>query len=752
MTELEDPLQGYSGLSLFRRTLGSLLKPPHDLDDLLSAHNLLKSLPVKNPDKLIEQARSILDATPEPTNADLPNGVMPEDKSEVVAQKDAESPRARRPGLGRKRARFSLFPNASQPTVNLEPTLDIDSLKDPEQFFLAFERLEDAKKEMAKQTGRVSIGSNQSRASMAPRHRRPGMPGRSRTAKYQHLYPTMSSQETFMENILSPANPGSQQETFSPDVASQLRESTNLAPEESGLEVAGEWLLVEEQGSMAKAEKRVDKLLDELLSRDYEELDGDGAVTLLRDCLQVKALDLEKLSLPELLNVQKTSLNALGGNLPKTRNVLSDIHNLPRRTITPMRQQIAGNSSCSFGSPTPPKSPLASLALLRKRILQSNPPTDPFSVFDVDQSPETNASSLKNINNSSDPVDIENDLSLLKSLIIEEDDTTASNTSPAHVAIGDSGTQTDKSLNDNLTSAGSVSDGCPSRSSTEVKNRDVGADNVIIDENSSQLGGDMDIQTKGPNAVEDMVEDMQHKTVDKSLNDNLISLGPSSDVCCRKSSAEVEIGNPGVDNGVIDDNLSQLGGDADIQTNRPNELEDMVEDIQQKAVDSTQPDDTPMEFLNNAQDQFEQLSPAVVEDHAMDDCPETPDSGLEQTKDNCPEHQDETVEEPPVVSLNKQAKAKSKGRKNGLLSKRHSLAASGTSWETGLRRSTRIRSRPLEYWKGERFLYGRIHGSLATVIGIKYESPGNDKGKRALKVKSYVSDEYKDLVELAALH
>lgn len=51
-----------------------------------------------------------------------------------------------------------------------------------------------------------------------------------------------------MEKILSPANPGSQQETFSPDVASQLRESTNLAPEESGLEVAGEWLLVEEQG------------------------------------------------------------------------------------------------------------------------------------------------------------------------------------------------------------------------------------------------------------------------------------------------------------------------------------------------------------------------------------------------------------------------------------------------------------------------------------------------------------------------
>lgn len=43
---------------------------------------------------------------------------------------------------------------------------------------------------------------------------------------------------------------------------------------------------------------------------------------------------------------------------------------------------------------------------------------------------------------------------------------------------------------------------------------------------------------------------------------------------------------------------------------------------------------------------------------------------------------------------------------------------------------------------------------LATVIGIKYESPGN-KGKgetRALKVKSFVSDDYKELVESAALH
>ena len=39
------------------------------------------------------------------------------------------------------------------------------------------------------------------------------------------------------------------------------------------------------------------------------------------------------------------------------------------------------------------------------------------------------------------------------------------------------------------------------------------------------------------------------------------------------------------------------------------------------------------------------------------------------------------------------------------------LAEAGTYWESGVRRSSRIKMRPLEYWKGERFLYGRVHES-----------------------------------------
>ncbi|MCI11130.1 CENP-C, partial [Trifolium medium] len=73
----------------------------------------------------------------------------------------------------------------------------------------------------------------------------------------------------------------------------------------------------------------------------------------------------------------------------------------------------------------------------------------------------------------------------------------------------------------------------------------------------------------------------------------------------------------------------------------------------------------------------------------------------------------------------------------------------GTSWESGVRRSTRFRTKPLEYWKGERMVYGRVHESLSTVIGVKCMSPGTD-GKPKLKAKSFVSDKYKELFEIAS--
>lgn len=35
----------------------------------------------------------------------------------------------------------------------------------------------------------------------------------------------------------------------------------------------------------------------------------------------------------------------------------------------------------------------------------------------------------------------------------------------------------------------------------------------------------------------------------------------------------------------------------------------------------------------------------------------------------------------------------------------------GTSFQDGVRRSKRMKTRPLEYWKGERLLFGRVNDS-----------------------------------------
>ncbi|KAI3923620.1 hypothetical protein MKW98_011250 [Papaver atlanticum] len=116
------------------------------------------------------------------------------------------------------------------------------------------------------------------------------------------------------------------------------------------------------------------------------------------------------------------------------------------------------------------------------------------------------------------------------------------------------------------------------------------------------------------------------------------------------------------------------------------------------------------------------------------------------------EQHDETLPE-LYLNKNKKKKASPQNKRERQITRQRSLEGAGTKWESGVRRRTRDRIRPLEYWKGERLLYGRGHESLLTVIGVKYDSPPKSKlEKPTFRVKSYVSDEYKELVENAALH
>ncbi|KAL1081982.1 hypothetical protein V6Z11_D09G103000 [Gossypium hirsutum] len=586
------------------------------------------------------------------------------------AEEVMENPRERRPALGRKRARFSLKHNSSQPTVSLEPSLDIDKLNDPEEFFMAFDRIEKAKKEIQKQTGGVPSNLDENAQSMAARPRRPGIARRS--VKYKHRYSTsMSPVESFDEELRSPLC-GSQQEKSDP----VLELAEKLA------------------GSVTKAENNINQLLDHLLSSNY---DGDEAVSLLKERLQIKPVDLDKICLPDLQDIRRIDLKASKENLTKPRNSISDLmKGISKRTPN----RLAECSVHCSGSPTPPSS-LASVLLLKKQSLRFNVLNDPFSNDDIDRSPVRNASPMENTSKQSDQ----------NKYVLQLDPL-------SHPFPTDN---IDKSPGGSASAVESIKKQSSQVDTEKEWNVSQLLRSPILESN----------QTTTANANTELDGRDFAGLFDKFVNDNDSRLDCGISAVSSGSQAALE------NNG-----LSRPEVDTDSQTRKPIEFGGRVEDIPLEAVVSAHVqlnvEGTTIVNSHTIQIESDQANPAMDQDHGMDGPSRAVESGQEL-------HEQQNKKGKTKRSAHRVLKRKE-------VSRRQSLAGAGTTFDTeGRRRSTRIRSRPLEFWKGERFLYGRVHSSLSTVIGIKYESPEKADGENpTLKVKSFVSDEYKDLVELAA--
>ncbi|KAG4125030.1 hypothetical protein ERO13_D10G072500v2 [Gossypium hirsutum] len=697
-----DPLEAYSGLSLFPRTFASFPNPPppYDPHDLQHLHHFLKSMPLQCPDKLMEQAKAIVDNSSELLNLDMSGS-----DAEVL-----ENPRERRPALGRKRPRFSLKPNSSLPTVTLEPSIDIDKFNDPEEFFVAFEKAENAKREIEKQTGGVLMDLDQNIQSMAARPRRPGILRRS--VKYKHRYSTpISPVESFEEEIPSPV--------------------CNSQPEKSDQNVE----LQEEL-----SENKVNELLDHLLTSTC---DGDEAISLLQEQLQIKPIDLEKICLPDLQDIRRIDLKASRENLAKPRNSRSDIENLLKGISKRTPKRKAESSVHLLASPTPPRSPLASISLLKKQKLQSDVLSDPFSADDVRRSAVRNASGTESNNRESVQVDTEKELSVSHN----NDRRTpqqqpkssahhlASPTPPRDPLASISLLHKQMMLSDPESEPFSTDsiDQPPKRNASPIESLNKQSSQVHKKEhNNSHLLRSPLLeanQTATANASSELDGRDFAGLFDKFVNDNARRFDSGINVVSSGSQANLE-----------NNSLRRPEVASDSHTIKPNEFGGRVEDIPPEAVVSTQTqvyvEGLTIDNSGAIQKESDESSPAIDEDRSMDGSLKAAESG-------------EQLHENMKGKIKRQPCNKHKGKKH---SRRQSLAGSGTTFDPeGRRRSTRIRSRPLEFWKGERFLYGRVHSSLATVIGIKYESPEKgDGGNPTLKVKSFVSDEYKELIELAA--
>ncbi|KAJ4953682.1 hypothetical protein NE237_030514 [Protea cynaroides] len=202
----------------------------------------------------------------------------------------------------------------------------------------------------------------------------------------------------------------------------------------------------------------------------------------------------------------------------------------------------------------------------------------------------------------------------------------------------------------------------------------------------------------------------------------------------------------------VDENSSGHVTSTDVSSNgSKGGPEDKIEDVLKGAVTSEQPEiiieGLTMDPLHCSEGQFDQSVPTAGEYCSVDGHAESRDIPPEQ---NHEEHE-LNLRTPPNIHIKPKVHAHKRGKRTEF-SHRQSLAGAGSLWESGVRRSNRIKIKPLEWWNGERFLYGRIHNSLETVIGLKYASPAKGGGKPTFRVKSYVSDQYKHLVEQAGLH
>ncbi|XP_042049476.1 centromere protein C-like isoform X2 [Salvia splendens] len=674
-----DPLSGLSGLSLFPRTIRASAEAPVPSDsmDLGFIHNFMKSLKeLRSPEKLMSEAKKIVDG-----GADLLSNISSYAISVGVtndnAAKAKDKPQERRPGLGlaRKKASFSLKPSISHIPVNLEPVLDMDSLQDPDAFFDAYERTENAKKEMQKQLGVSVENIGLYKPSYNERRRRPGILGKS--YNYKHRYSStpsenddmwMSSQEIVSQDIPSPPKDVLQEKLIDPGA------DPNLSDVEE----------VELAESMKKTEGGDNAMLEELLSCNDDDLEGEGALNILQERLKIKTLDMEKLCfLTELPGVGRASVLTSPGSRQKPRrsSVVLDsvLKNLNKKL--PMEQKQLDNPADHLFSPTPPRNLFGSISLLKNKILQPNPLRDPFSPQEIDLCPHPNSIPTNPNDELLGQVDFRKDLGHeLESHVKFCRTEPAMSDMDSQQVLENVGNLPEQSLSENAsmqTESGSTKEHA---SPGQLRDKLVGQADV-----PKELG---------------MFNEMESNKELHSINFTF----------CNLDEHQANENADGLAEQFGDENASIPSMDANSRQNE-------------------EPDNSNGEAMNTNHNDKEGKGDA---------------STRQQTN---PEQHEVHAAKP------KRGKRKAGDKRiRDAHPMKKSIADGGTSFETGVRRSKRVRTRPLEYWKGERFLYERVEDSLK-LIGLKYISPG--KGNENLKVKPYILSEkveYKELLDLAARH
>lgn len=740
-----DPLDGYSSLSLFPLSLNlhlsSVDDPNPNFPTADSLHPHLKAMVLRSPEKLLKQAKTILDDSLDLFKTDKTSAMASEDKTEAIFAANQKDPQEKRPALGLKRAKFSAKPMPRQPPVMFEPSIDIDKLNDPEDFFAAIERMENANKELQKLRGQPLKDLDQNLSSLPPRSRRPSLLGKSATYKH-HSYSSkamddnsetlLSSQETFDHHILSPVRQDVPSETDAVNILPNARVSDSTSTDT----------------------RKVNEL-DELLSCDYEGLDEAGVLNLLQDKLDIRLKDIGKTSLPDLRDVRPRKSVSAGEALSKVKDTISRLNGM-RKAIGDKPLAVRGQSKeravQTQISPARSKSPLASISLLNRHISKLRPSEDPFSALDIESSPDKSSPKTHH-GTQSDLGDARMELYERQRSLVHREEGTAVSSPPVSAVNGIASSSQPKEWLDKVNQC--------DQAGTMKDLHEFEKSSAHAEEINAVCGG------MSPSLV------VKNIAAAYEPRERVDSVSKSDQVGRREDLFELVRSPAQIDERVADpceESVVFAVRDVD-PTSKNKEWDDQV----------TEDEGFVQQEINIEGSDLEKSTVNEAEGCRLGEASNEEDIGTEEPtketrrstkrklelvkKSNAPSQAslEETVNGMKATTLSNSPRLKETGNKRSKVGvplgsrkkkelRRQSLWEVGTKLEGGVRRSTRIRMRPLEYWKGERFLYGRVHDSLVTVIGVKYASPSKEAGEPAIKVKSFVSDEYKEQVDRAALY
>ncbi|KAJ0971274.1 hypothetical protein J5N97_019233 [Dioscorea zingiberensis] len=742
-SDLEDPFADSSIFSLLPRTLGTTpcvestdAPKTYELD---SFRALIKSKVGKGSNEVLDQAQVI-----HKTSSSILS-LYSEDGHKAIVENGNDQPQVRRPALGRKRAQFSLKSNSSASLPSIDVNSSIDHIEDPEEYFLAFEKLENAGKELKKLRGDVSNDLLPNHSSPATRNRRPGILGK--TASYKHHFPSQNDavaalpQEEISDRTLS-SPPKTSVDTIPGNVL-QPREI-----EEPGPVVDREAI----SDSIAEEEK-IGHILDELLS-SFKDVHGNEEVAFLQEKLKIKTIDVEKIRLPEMTSFKR-----------KDPEIVKNIARKAEGSLRPM------------SSPILLSSPLAAISLLQRRIPLKSPVRDPFSMYPSDNIQYAGGSSIiRGQGQSHSPVgidhsDIGGSISDIASTPVRSSGERQKDDDKLPALGGETGigkkTASEGPLTENTRLVLERATACPpngSNNSNVVMPTEL--DSCLQDEVNNVIVDAAPCEQPEPVQEELTSEPLSNNGTDCLVGQSGLGFGESVDASpvrhdyAYQGEVNDTAGVAPVSNTPEHPEENSSGTQATIVP--PDEHAEVSHTIPEGT--SEEQDLPPSSGTSNrgakrkAPSQ-KQKKPnhssrrySLAENSSGTQATIVPPDEHAEVSHTIPEGTSEEQDlAPNSGTSNRGAKHKApsqKQKKPNPSSRRYSLAGAGTTWNAGVRRSTRIKSRPLQYWCGERFLYGRVHDSLATVIGVKYASPSNPK----LKVKSFVSDEYADLVAQAALH